>query len=491
MRIPPFTALTAFLVLTAYAAFAQTAQPSSAAASAPLPTVTLDEAITTAKANGESFKIAQDTLEASRQQLNQARANAGLSLSGTGAYSHEDNLPGASAPISTPMSLLSSAAAAQSAIGELSTNPVGEHYTAGAALSGPSTSLTLSAEHLSETGSPQDQVSALTVSGRQTLLDGYPGGREAGTLAEARDAFQASQLSYNAQLLSLSLAVKQSYYTLLNDQQTVAVQESNVEQAKEDHARVEGLLEAGEATQLDLLQAKVALGQAQIDLGSAENQVVIDRKNLSLAVGWPLDKEYRAANTDAPQARTLDMNEAIRIAAQNRPELKELDLQIASAKVALGLAKSQYAPVVSATGGVTFEHDWTASYNMGTYTAGVSVTLPIFENGLLAAKVKQAQAQLDSLERQKSQEGASIDISVESAIFSVTQSKRSLDLARQNLTAAEGQYTLESEERIAGVATNLDVLQASAAVAQARLGLEKTQNAYNLAVLNLNNSLGL
>lgn len=495
-------ACAAVLLLTgSAAAFAQSTPASggggtpknsaAAAAAHSLPTVTLAEATKAAEKNGESFKIAQDNLEAARQQLGEARASNGLSLSGTGGYSYQDNLPGASAPLTTPSNLLTSGAAAQDAIGQLSTNPVGNNYRAGAVLSGPSTNLSVSAQHLSESAGQKDQVSAVTVSGKQTIIDGYPGGRGAGSYQEAKDSFRVAQLSYDSQLLSLQLQVKQAYYTLLGDQAAAKVQQANVAQAKQDLSRVEGLVSASEATKLDLLQARVAVGQAEVALGTAQDRVVIDRKNLSLAIGWPLEKRYRVANAAPPKARTLNEATAVRIALSRRPELKELRLEVASGRVALALARSQYVPVVSATAGVTFEHDWTSSYNMGTYNAGVSVSMPIFENGLLAAQVKRAQAQLDSLKHQQAQEAQTIEIAVENAIFSVVESKRSLDLAQQSVRAAEGQYALERDKRSAGLATNLDVLQASSSLAESKSSLEKAQNAYDLAILSLNNTLGL
>lgn len=470
---------------------ATTAQSASGGGSGSLPVVTLSEAIKAAETNGESFKIARDNLEAARQQLNEARATHGLSLSGSGGYSYQDTLPGASAPLTTPSSLLSTGAAAQDAIGQLSSNPAGGNYHAGAVLSGPSTNVSVSAQHLSESAGQKDQVSAVTVSGKQTIIDGYPGGRGAGALQESKDGFQVSQLSYSAQLLALRLQVKQAYYTLLADQSAVSVQAANVAQAKQDLSRVEGLVSASEATKLDLLQARVAVGQAKVALGSAQNTVVIDRKNLSLAVGWPLGKHYRVASASAPKARTLDTAEAVRIALSHRPELKELRLEVSSGRVALALARSQYVPVLSATAGITFEHDWTASYNMGTYNAGLSVSMPIFENGLLSAQVKRAQAQLDSLKHQRTQEVQKIEIAVQNAIFAVDQSKKSLALAQQSVEAATGQYALEKDKRAAGLATNLDVLQASSSLAQSKSSLEKARNAYDLAILSLNNTLGL
>jgi outer membrane protein TolC len=47
----------------------------------------------------------------------------------------------------------------------------------------------------------------------------------------------------------------------------------------------------------DVLQVQVALTQAQLDVHTAQNTVETDRRKLSLAIGWALDKHYLALCT--------------------------------------------------------------------------------------------------------------------------------------------------------------------------------------------------
>ncbi len=464
------------------------AVPAFAQASPAVPVVTLEETLKVAEKNGPNLKVARYSLSIAQAQLNQARARSGLALSATGAYFHEDSLPGTTASTG---SAGGSSAAAQAAIAAGTASPVGENFQGGLSLTGPSTSVSLQAQHLIEEGSYHDQVSALKLSGSQTLFDGYPGGRGTATLKEAEYAYRIAEVTYDSSALAIAFQVKQTYYTLLGDQHALLVQEANVSQAREDLARIEAFLKADQATQLDVLQAQIALKQAELALKTAGNQLVVDRKDLSLAVGWPLDKSYSLAETPAPPIPTLDAGQALRIAFENRPELKQLALSIASGDVALSLSRSEYLPVVAVTGSLSVNQDWTANFNSGTYAAGISVSLPVFENGLLAAQVKQGQVQLASLEVQQAQEQQSITIAVQSALFVVGQDSENLALSQQSVTAAQGQYDLEKAKFGAGLATNLDVLQASAALMSTESALEQAKNAYSLAILNLSNALGL
>ena len=170
--------------------FSQTASENQSKSA---PVVSLDQVLSAAEKNGPNFQMNNDSLDSSRAKFRQAQAASRVALNGSGGYAHQDYLPNASKPITTPQNLLSSDAKAQNAIGALGSNPIGESYSAGLALAGPSTNLTVAGQHLSEKGNLSDQVSAVTVSAKQTLFDGYPGGKSKGTLKEADLSYQTAQ----------------------------------------------------------------------------------------------------------------------------------------------------------------------------------------------------------------------------------------------------------------------------------------------------------
>ena len=61
----------------------------------------------------------------------------------------------------------------------------------------------------------------------------------------------------------------------------------------------------------------------------------MDRKNLSQQIGWPLDRQYTVADSPLPEMPTLQPEEALKTAFQNRSELLTLQLNIAAANVNL------------------------------------------------------------------------------------------------------------------------------------------------------------
>jgi outer membrane protein, multidrug efflux system len=471
-------AVAAAFFLAASCAFAQAASPQES----PLPLVTLEEAVEAARAGSPALKLAGIALDSARAALLQAQAKNGVALGETGEYFHQGNLPGTT-------SFSSAGASAAAAAGGSGLN--GENIQGGLTLSGPATSVGLTAQHSITDGTPLDQVSAISLSGSQTVFDGYPGGRAAGAVQQAEAAYRVSQVTWDAAVKGALYQVKQAYYTLLGDQAAVTQRQAIAGQAAENLTLYQGLLAAGKATKLDVLQVQVALTQAQLDVRTAQNAVVTDRRRLSLALGWPLEKPYAAADAPLPPVPSLGVEEALKEALGNRPELRTLEQNAAAANIALALQKSQSMPVVSLRASVGVGQDWTANVSTGAFSAGVSIALPpLWDGGLQGAQVRQASDTVGTLQVQQAQQGLSIAIDVQDALFAVGDTRERSDLAVQNLAQAQGQFDMQKAKLAVGLGTILDELTAFSALAAARVALEQAKTNYLLAVLSLYNVMG-
>jgi len=449
-----------------------------------VPSVSLDEAVAAAGVTAPNIVVAKANLDAARATFEQVRAKNGLSLGASGSYFHEGQVGDTSS--TTAASVASSSSAARGGL-------IGENLVGGVTLSGPSTNVGLSAQHFFEEGTSTDQVTSVGLSGSQTLYDGYLGGRSAALVKQADATYRVAQVTYDAGLKSVILQTRQAYYTLLGDQNTLLVRQAVLKQATENLALEQGLLQAQRATPLDVLQVQVALTQAQLDLRTAQNSIDTDRRRLSALVGWPIDRQYAVADSPIPDMPQQTIDDALHTAYQNRQELRTLALNIEAANVSLALQKSQYVPVVSVNGSLDFAQDWSVPGSpAGTFTAGLSIALPpIIDGGLLGAQVRQAADQLSALQVQQDQQRQSISIDVQNALFSVKDTKDRFDLAGQNVQQAQGVYDLERAKLAVGLETTLNVLTAFSALVTAQVGLEQAKSAYMLAIVNLNNVMGL
>jgi outer membrane protein len=475
-----------FLVVGGFSTFAQQAAPESAPApaspAASPPVVTLEQCVEAAKSAAPGLKVAGLTLDNARALLLQTQGANGLALGGSAGYFHQGPLPGSS-------SIFAGASASTTSPTLLDVNS--ENVQGGLSLSGPNTSVDLTAQH-AISDSASSQASALIFSGSQTVFDGYPGSRASANVQLAGYTYKTAQVTYDASMKSLLYQVKQAYYTLLADQNTVQVRRATVAQASQNVAYMQGQFSVQRATKLDVLQVQVTLDQAQLDLRAAGNTVETDRKKLSLAIGWPLDKQYQVAESAAPEPPSLDPAAALKTAFENRSELKTLALGSASANVSLRLYRSQFYPLVSLTGSLNVGQDWTKNAYEGAFTAGAKVALPpLYDGGQRSALLKQASDQLSSLAVQVDQQRQSISIDVANALFGVKDARDRLDLAKLNVEQAQGQYDLTKAKHAQGLETTLDLITAFAVLTTAQVGQVQAGSNYALAILNLNNVMGL
>jgi outer membrane protein TolC len=482
----------AFLAVSAMAGFAQAAAGARAPATQLAPAsetaasttlITLAECVAAAQAASPNLRLTTIAEDTARADLAQALAKNGLTLGESGTYSHQGNLYGTDT--ASPASSMAAAAARGSGAN-------GENFKGGLSLTGPNTSFGLTAQHSIAEGALNDQVSALVLSGSQTVFDGYPGGQPAGARKEAEAAYRISQVAYDAAVKAIVYQVKQAYYVLLGDQDTVVLRQATAGQAAENLTLYQGLYASQRATTLDVLQVQIALTQAQLDIRSAQNTVVSDRKRLSLAIGWVLEKPYSVADSPLPDLPALGPDDALKAALQNRSELLILQQNIDAAGIVLLRQKSQALPVVSLNASLGVGQDWTANVNNGAFTAGVSVALPpIYDGGLQNALVLQAANQLSTYKVQQAQEQQSIAIAVQDGLFGVRDAKDRYSLAVQSLQQAQGQYDLQKERLAVGLGTTLDELTAFSTLASVRVGMEQAKIDYFLALLSLDTIMGL
>jgi outer membrane protein TolC len=98
------------------------------------------------------------------------------------------------------------------------------------------------------------------VSGSWDLFDGFA---TAGKVKQARAVLETARVTYDDSVRQVELEVQQAYANLQQARQTIQSQQKNVEQALEALRLANERLAAGAGTQLDVLDARVALTRAR------------------------------------------------------------------------------------------------------------------------------------------------------------------------------------------------------------------------------------
>ena len=133
----------------------------------------------------------------------------------------------------------------------------------------------------------------------------------------------------------------------------------------------------------------------------------------------------------------------------------------------------------------------TSEQNAFTIYLGGKIGLPILDSGSAAYQEEANRYQNGVYDLQDDQLRRSISLAVENDYKAVQLQTEKLDLAKLTAENSKGQYDLKNVQRQYGTATNQDVLAAAVNMVNASNALATTRNALELAILQLQNDMGL
>jgi outer membrane protein TolC len=263
----------------------------------------------------------------------------------------------------------------------------------------------------------------------------------------------------------------------------VALAQAALEQART-------MNQTGVAAGIDVLRAQVELQSEQNRLTTNEVEYRKDLLNLGRAIGMPEGQEILLTDTipfspDPP----ISQAEAIRQALDTRSDYKAAQAAESSADLLKSAAEKQRLP------SVFFNGDYGAigpspSDSHGTYTAAVGVEFPIFTGGRIRSDVDRANALLQQRQAESADLRARIDYQVRTAFLDLNASRDRVSVAQSTVQLA-AQQLIQSRDRFrAGVADNLEVVQAQAANAAANEEYISSLFAYNLSKASLARAVG-
>ena len=318
------------------------------------------------------------------------------------------------------------------------------------------------------------------------IFDWHAIERERG--ARAREA--AAQYNYKDARELVVLATGNVYLLTISAAARVDAAQAQLETAQALFSRARDQQTAGVSPAIDSLRAQVEFQARQQQLIVARNDYAKQKLQLARTIGLPPGQEFNLTDK-APYQPLIPMGieEALRRAYQDRPDYQVATQQVLSAEHFRSAATAEHYPTIGFSGNYG-----AAGVNIGNshgvFLAGATLEIPIFAGGRAHADALQAEATLRQTRQQLANLRAQIDYEVRSALLDlnaaadqVEVAKTSLDLANQTLEQARDRFT-------AGVADNLEVVQAQEVLASANENYIASLYAHNVAKVALAQAIG-
>jgi outer membrane protein len=281
---------------------------------------------------------------------------------------------------------------------------------------------------------------------------------------ETVSASKANNLSTREQVI---LLVVSQYIGTLRAVADVEASQSRVDLAQALYEQAADLQKEGVGTGIDTLRANVELQNEKQRLIEAQ----ADRERSLFALSRLLNLDPRQVieladslgffDTPQPEAEP-----SIELALAERQEWKALDSQIKAAQLEKKQAWDSRLPNVRVDGNWAYlgTHPDNA---VSTYNFVASVNMPVFTGGRIHAEVVRADLEIQRLAQQQDDLRNSIALDVKTALINLTSARNEVQVADLGIELSKQEVDQARDRFRAGVANNIEVIQAQDALARA------------------------
>ena len=318
----------------------------------------------------------------------------------------------------------------------------------------------------------------------------YTGGKLESAIDQAKLGSESAVVGVEKTKQQIRLDATSAYYNVLQAANMVKLNQESVDRLNAHLKNVQAQYQVGTVAKTDVLRSEVEVANAEQNLIKAQNAYELAIASLNNVVGMPLDTQINVKEQLKYQQLSLTLEEAIKQAMTNRPDLVQAELSVAAAKQGVKNAKSGFRPTIalSASEGWS-DKDFPGDEN-DEWSVGVRATWNILDSGLTNSKVKQSQAGLEKAKQQAQQAKDSVQLEVRQAYLNLKEAEKRIATSQVTVNKAEEDYKIAQVRYSSGVGTNLDVIDSQVALTQAKTNYVQALYDYNTSRAKLEKAIG-
>lgn len=263
------------------------------------------------------------------------------------------------------------------------------------------------------------------------------------------------------------------YFAAILAQSNLDVIEKAYEANTKNLEVVDKLYSQGVVSKFEVLRAKVEKANTQPQLINAESELKLSKKRLKSFLGLDLNEEILLEDLNDNTAADLPpYDDLLNSALKNRPEMKQAGYYRDIAKKAISVARAEYFPSLEAISNYSWSSEsdkfTLRDNNVRAWSAGVQLTLPIFNGGSTHGQVKNYQTEYNKANLAYRETEDQIKLQVEEAYDRYIQAKKTLEIQKETIDEAEEGLRIANLRYESGAGIQLEVISAQAALTAAR-----------------------
>jgi len=332
-----------------------------------------------------------------------------------------------------------------------------------------------------------------------TLFDGLS---NLANVNQSKNNLESAQLALARLKQTIVFQTISNYYDIINATELLKVKEEDVKWNGKNLETITERNKLGAVTLADVYSQQVNVGNAELAVIQANNNLETAKSNLLYYLGLDVMESYKfsdslsVADRDVIQkhveANYQDLSDAMTKSLSSRFDYQSAKLSLESSINGVTMAKGGYFPnLVNNVNFSTNASNVKDLFSNKTYYVGFTLNVPIFsgfaiDNHVQLAEVSalNSKADLSDLERD-------IKRNIQKTYLDLQAAEKSLEVSGRNVEAAEESRRIQQEKYNLGSSTLLDVLVANSGYTNAQTSYINAEYAYIVLSEQLKFQLGV
>jgi outer membrane protein TolC len=295
----------------------------------------------------------------------------------------------------------------------------------------------------------------------------YDFGYVADLVSAQRAVVEATMHERDRVRQDLCFGVATQFYRALEGAKIENVVSESISILERQLASARDLYSVGLVTHNDVLVVEVQLAERQQERLSAQREIETALATLSRLTGIKITSVSGLSDVE-PQVTWHEQLEVIQAKSDNvHPVLKRIEADKVAAVADVQATRKENFPDINAFVSLNTCSDKYLLHQNWIHS-GIGITVPIFDGGIVDAKLAQKRKGLDELDLRYTKAIEDIHLDIQKAFLRVDQAFHQIPIAEQSIRLAEDNLAISQDLFTEGLVTSDDVLNDEGRLAQAR-----------------------
>ncbi len=322
----------------------------------------------------------------------------------------------------------------------------------------------------------------------------FNGGANIVNMKQARLGLKIQQETLRAKKSDVEFEAKRLYYGLLLAYETERIAEDLFGQAQAHYENVKSKFEQGTSSKFDVLQSKVQVSKVMPELVKAKNSIELIKADMKKLLSLKMTEDI-GLKDDRLSSSYIDIKEEefLKEAYASNPQMILRLMGVDMTRWGIEFARAGYGPFVNANFDYMYRSNSVRTmfnYKHTNWTAGATVTIPVFDAFSTKAKVDEAKVKYATAGLESENTSDQIAVDIKRACLDLTEARTIIDYEKDSIEEAKEALRISNIGYDNGVMTNLDVLDSQVSLSQVEKDLVEGIYDYLMARAFLDKTMG-